>query len=101
MIRRPAPASVSFASRWCRAPPPRFLTARHPCLSAPAHGGSAVAPYAQDGRPDLGHVLLTGATGFLGQAMLERLLVDHPATRVTVLIRRRGDVTAAERLAGL
>ncbi|MGH3911519.1 MAG: SDR family oxidoreductase, partial [Pseudonocardiaceae bacterium] len=33
------------------------------------------------------HVLLTGATGFLGQAMLERLLSSYPQTRVSVLIR--------------
>ena len=48
-----------------------------------------------------GHVLLTGATGFVGQAILERLLVSRPETRVTVLIRPRGRVTGAERLAGL
>ncbi|NJP43942.1 HAD-IB family hydrolase [Actinacidiphila epipremni] len=47
------------------------------------------------------HVLLTGATGFLGQAMLERLIVDHPDARITVLVRRRGDASAADRLAGL
>jgi fatty acyl-CoA reductase len=47
------------------------------------------------------HVLLTGATGFLGQAMLERLIVDHPEARVTVLVRRRGNASAADRVAGL
>ncbi|HEX5497218.1 MAG TPA: HAD-IB family hydrolase [Mycobacteriales bacterium] len=48
-----------------------------------------------------GHVLLTGATGFLGQAALERLLSSYPRTRVSVLIRRRGSQPAAERLAHL
>ncbi|MEV4410615.1 HAD-IB family hydrolase [Catellatospora sp. NPDC049609] len=48
-----------------------------------------------------GHVLITGATGFFGQALLERLLSDHPTTRVTVLIRGRGATSAASRLAGL
>jgi alcohol-forming fatty acyl-CoA reductase len=48
-----------------------------------------------------GHVLLTGATGFLGQAALERLLSTRPWTRISVLIRRRGTHSAADRLAGL
>ncbi|MGQ0775069.1 MAG: HAD-IB family hydrolase [Pseudonocardiales bacterium] len=47
------------------------------------------------------HVLLTGATGFLGQAILERLLSSHPATQVSVLIRARGGRSATDRLAGL
>ncbi|MFB2583546.1 SDR family oxidoreductase [Herbiconiux liukaitaii] len=33
------------------------------------------------------HVLLTGATGFVGQAVLERLLSTHPDTRISLLIR--------------
>src|SRR6185437_9839648 len=48
-----------------------------------------------------GHVLLTGSTGFLGQAVLERLLRDWPDTRVSLLIRGRGSSSAAERLGGL
>jgi HAD superfamily hydrolase (TIGR01490 family) len=48
-----------------------------------------------------GHVLLTGATGFLGQALLERLLSSYPTTRVSLLIRNRGSSTGADRLAGL
>ncbi|HET9256383.1 MAG TPA: SDR family oxidoreductase, partial [Pseudonocardiaceae bacterium] len=47
------------------------------------------------------HVLLTGATGFLGQAVLERLLASYPDTRVSVLIRPRGERGAAERLRAL
>ncbi|HEY2763647.1 MAG TPA: HAD-IB family hydrolase [Pseudonocardiaceae bacterium] len=47
------------------------------------------------------HVLLTGATGFLGQAMLERLLSSYPHTRVSVLIRPRGGRRAADRLTAL
>jgi alcohol-forming fatty acyl-CoA reductase len=47
------------------------------------------------------HVLLTGATGFLGQATLEKLLSDYPTTRVSVLIRARGSQPAANRLPGL
>jgi alcohol-forming fatty acyl-CoA reductase len=47
------------------------------------------------------HVLLTGATGFLGQAMLQKLLSDYPDTRVSVLIRRRGATPAEQRLSSL
>ncbi|MGH3769854.1 MAG: HAD-IB family hydrolase [Pseudonocardiaceae bacterium] len=47
------------------------------------------------------HVLLTGATGFLGQATLERLLTSYPDTHVSVLIRPRGERDAANRLGAL
>lgn len=47
------------------------------------------------------HVLLTGATGFIGQAVLERLFADHPDTRVTLLLRGRGGCGARERLVRL
>lgn len=49
----------------------------------------------------LRHVLLTGGTGFLGQAVLERLLADYPETRIALLIRPRGATTAADRATGL
>jgi fatty acyl-CoA reductase len=60
-------------------------------------------------RPDLrdtgelagSHVLLTGTTGFLGQATLERLLASYPDTHVSVLIRPRGERGAADRLTAL
>lgn len=44
------------------------------------------------------HVLLTGATGFVGQAVLERLLTDHPATHISLLVRRKGSQTGQDRL---
>jgi fatty acyl-CoA reductase len=47
------------------------------------------------------HVLLTGATGFLGQATLERLVSSYPDTRVSVLIRPRGERRAADRFSAL
>jgi alcohol-forming fatty acyl-CoA reductase len=50
---------------------------------------------------DGAQVLLTGATGFLGQATLEKLLSSYPTTRVTLLIRPRGSQPGASRLPGL
>ncbi|TRW45369.1 HAD-IB family hydrolase [Georgenia yuyongxinii] len=47
---------------------------------------------------DGAHVLLTGATGFVGQAVLEKLLSSYPSTRVSVLVRPRGDLTAQQRV---
>ncbi|MEU2655970.1 SDR family oxidoreductase [Streptomyces sp. NPDC007325] len=44
------------------------------------------------------HVLLTGATGFIGQALLERLLTAYADTRVTVLVRPRGHTGPRERI---
>ena len=52
-------------------------------------------------RLDGGHILLTGATGFLGQALLEKLLSSYPTTRVSLLIRGKGSSAGADRLAGL
>jgi fatty acyl-CoA reductase len=46
-------------------------------------------------------VFLTGATGFVGQAVLERLLNDHPATTVTILVRVKGSVSAEDRVRSL
>ncbi|MCU1533852.1 MAG: NAD-dependent epimerase/dehydratase family protein [Glaciihabitans sp.] len=49
---------------------------------------------------DLGkaHVFLTGGTGFVGQAILERLLTSHPDTTISLLIRGKGSTTGADRL---
>lgn len=52
-------------------------------------------------RQPMRHVLLTGATGFLGQATLERLLADFPDTTISVLIRPRGSTTAETRCKSL
>ncbi len=46
------------------------------------------------------HVLVTGVTGFVGQAVLERLLSQTPA-KISVLIRARTTQTARERLRDL
>jgi alcohol-forming fatty acyl-CoA reductase len=50
---------------------------------------------------DGAHVLLTGGTGFLGQATLEKLLSAFPATRMSLLIRERRGVSPALRLEAL
>src|SRR6266511_4184639 len=66
----------------------------------PAEGGAV----AEEKRADpLGgaHVLLTGATGFLGQALLEKLLSSYPDTTVSLLVRGRGSSSGAARVAGL
>ncbi|MEU9343193.1 SDR family oxidoreductase [Streptomyces sp. NPDC048278] len=44
------------------------------------------------------HVLLTGATGFVGQAVLERLLADHPTTHIWLLVRGKGSQSGQHRL---
>lgn len=43
-------------------------------------------------------VLVTGATGFVGEALLERLLSDLPETPVTVLVRPRAGSSARQRV---
>jgi phosphoserine phosphatase/nucleoside-diphosphate-sugar epimerase len=45
-----------------------------------------------------GHVLVTGGTGFVGQAVLERLLVSHPDTRISLLVRGKTGQTAEDRV---
>jgi alcohol-forming fatty acyl-CoA reductase len=43
-------------------------------------------------------VLLTGVTGFVGEALLHRILGDLPDTNVVALVRRKGSLTARARM---
>ena len=47
------------------------------------------------------HILLTGATGFVGEALLHLLLDGVPGCRVTVLVRPQGSTSGADRVAAL
>src|SRR3954468_24735214 len=46
-------------------------------------------------------LLLTGVTGFVGEALLERILHDLPDTSVVVLVRPRGGLSATDRVTQL
>ena len=52
-------------------------------------------------RLDGQHVLLTGVTGFVGEALLHLLLTEVPGARLTVLVRPKGSTTAAARTEAL
>ncbi|WP_343910045.1 HAD-IB family hydrolase [Nocardioides aquiterrae] len=52
-------------------------------------------------RLDGQHVLLTGVTGFVGEALLHLLLTEVPGARLTVLVRPKGSTTAQARTEAL
>ena len=52
-------------------------------------------------RLDGQHVLLTGVTGFVGEALLQLMLREVSGVRVTVLVRPKGSTTAESRVAAL
>ncbi len=47
------------------------------------------------------NLLVTGVTGFLGQAVFERLLIDFPQTRVTLLVRPQLGSSGRQRVESL
>ena len=47
------------------------------------------------------HVLVTGVTGFVGEALLHLMLSEVPDLRVSVLIRPKGSITGDDRAAKL
>ena len=52
-------------------------------------------------RLDGQHVLLTGVTGFVGEALLHLMLREVPGVRVTLLVRPKGSTSGASRVAAL
>jgi alcohol-forming fatty acyl-CoA reductase len=47
------------------------------------------------------HVLLTGVTGFVGEALLELLLAEAPTTTLTLLVRPKGSTSGTDRVRSL
>src|SRR4051794_692526 len=47
------------------------------------------------------HLLVTGVTGFVGEALLERVLFDLPETKISVLVRPRGSTSGEQRVVQL
>jgi len=88
----PAKAPTAAAAAAAKAPATTRATAVRKTAAAPA-------PVA--GGLDNAHVLLTGATGFVGQAVLERLLSSYPTTTISLLIRGKGSATGESRLPNL
>ncbi len=64
--------------------------------TSPGPEAGAARPLAD--RLDGKKVLVTGVTGFLGQAVVERLLHDVPGSRLVVLIRPQHGVSGRSRL---
>ncbi len=46
-------------------------------------------------------IAMTGVTGFIGEQMLWKFLTECPDTRTAVLVRRKGSLSAASRVAAL
>jgi HAD superfamily hydrolase (TIGR01490 family) len=66
----------------------------------PARGKLAVPPSIVELLSDE-TVLVTGVTGFLGQAVFERLLLDFPRTRIVLLVRAQLGSTGRQRVESL
>jgi fatty acyl-CoA reductase len=46
-------------------------------------------------------ILITGGTGFLGKALLEKLLRTFRAKKIILFVRRKSKLSANERLAAM
>src|SRR3954471_20198201 len=100
----PTPRSSS-AARSCRRSP-------SPAQPPPSNAGRRPVrlrvidsdPVAADRIADLlagKRLLLTGVTGFVGEALLERILHALPDTSVVVVVRARGGMSAVDRVTDL
>ena len=78
---------------------PEFLQAwaAKVCARVKDGSGSKSRVYKNSG-VQMSHVLLTGATGYVGAFILGRLLRDYPDVRVCCVARAKGEVSAAERV---
>ena len=52
-------------------------------------------------RLDGQHVLLTGVTGFIGEALLQLMLAETPGVRVSLLVRPKGSTSGTKRIESL
>ncbi|MCU1551450.1 MAG: NAD-dependent epimerase/dehydratase family protein [Glaciihabitans sp.] len=87
-----------------RAPRSKAQAAPKVTAAAPrAKAASRAKPKVVAPQSSLGsaHVFLTGGTGFVGQAILERLLSSHPDTTISMLIRTKGSTSGEDRLRSL
>jgi alcohol-forming fatty acyl-CoA reductase len=75
--------------------PSRRTSAAHGTIATVTANGSVAE------RLDGQHVLLTGVTGFVGEALLHLVLSEVPGLRTTVLVRPKGSTSGAERIAKL
>ena len=46
-------------------------------------------------------IVMTGVTGFIGEQLLWKILTELPATRPSVLVRRKGSASARDRMLGV
>ena len=88
---KPAAAKTVPAKAAARKPATRKIPAAAKAAAAPVDGIGLTNE----------HIFLTGGTGFVGQAILERLLSDYPDTRISLLVRGKGSQTGEGRLQNL
>src|SRR5699024_10899942 len=92
---RPPPTPPGGAHRAPHPAPPPDPTTEHPM----SHSTSPAAQSATGGSTSGGRrILLTGVTGFLGQAVLRSLLETTEDVHVTAVVRPKGSVTGRRRL---
>src|SRR4026208_1133963 len=46
-------------------------------------------------------IVMTGVTGFIGEQLLWKILTELPATRPSVLVRRKGSASPRDRMLGV